>query len=217
VVPHGSAGGSLLQAKRASHVSSSPPRFIPPSTREVYEKVLESATDPRSQWNSGAVQWSPTVLTLYSDFFIAEKRIQCGRKHAGSIRGACNYNIDMVLKRKDTGNGQVVYARSTVRDAEPEPGCAEFALCLADARMDEMVPLPPGDDDLVALQQRLQSSPLPPYMKDRTHIQKLIAYMKQANESLRRSSEPGDAKSSHALAKQEDVVRYLENKLTEMN
>lgn len=184
-----------------------------PNLSAEYRIALERAVDAKSAWSSGEVRWSPTVLQLEDPAFTAEKRLECGRKHGGGIKEACDYQIDLVVERLGPDKGRVVHAESRVTGDVPEEGCPDFAACVAQARSGESLPLPPGDEPLVGVSQKLQSTPLPDFMKDREHLKKLVAHFRGTNERMRAQVEQGDPRVAHEVASRENIARYIERKL----
>jgi hypothetical protein len=198
----------VLNAARTLRLRHLPPVASPADDVARYRRLADNPLPAKQRLRDGAYEWSPTVLKLEDRAWNAEKRRECGRLIGYDIERVCNYTIDMVLERTGAGAGTVKFARARVRDEEPEPACQPFADCIADIRVNEQLPLPPGGEREIAISQNLQSTPPPAHMLDVAVQDQVIAELKLALEQFKQDMDPGSPKDRHHLAQETDFLNY---------
>jgi hypothetical protein len=147
------------------------------------EKYADGAVNVHGALREGDTRWEPTELRLMDLAYLRDDRLACAAQHAAPISTDCLGSIDMVLQRTPgEDEAVVVFARGAgATDALPEEAaCAAYVECLASSRIGSTIPVPPGEDAIVAIRQRTVFAWASPVMFDAEKVAELIDLREEA-------------------------------------
>lgn len=140
-------------------------------------KFADGAVNMHGALREGDTRWEATELRLMDLAYLREERLACAAQHAAPITADCLGSIDMVLRRTPgEDEAAVVFARGAgATDAPPEePACTAYVECLASSRVGSMIPVPAGDDEILAIGQRTVFAWASPVLFDSEKVAELI-------------------------------------------
>lgn len=146
-------------------------------------KLADGAVNVHGALREGATRWEATELRLMDLAYLREERLACAAQHATPITADCLGSIDMVLRRTPGADeAAVVFARGAgATDAPPEEAaCAAYVECLASSRVGSTIPVPPGDDEILAIRQRTVFAWTSPVLFDPEKVAELIGLREEA-------------------------------------
>jgi hypothetical protein len=176
----------------------------------LYRSLIEQPLDVRAELGrtKESWRWSPTVLAIEDPAFLAKKRLACDATLGKELVERCSYRLDMVVERGEREQGRIVFSRAAVVDERPEPICPFYAECIAEARLGEVIPLPPDARPHEAILQRLSLAHPSPAMLDPARSTRTFERLKIALAQLRVQVDLDDPASVHALRRHEAIVGY---------
>lgn len=145
--------------------------------------MTDGAINVHSALREGDTRWESTELRLMDLAYLREERLACAAQHAAPIAADCLGSIDMVLRRTPGADeAAVVFARGAgATDAPPEEAaCTAYVECLASTRVGSMLPVPPGDDEVLAIGQRTAFAWASPVLFDSEKVAALIDLREEA-------------------------------------
>lgn len=185
---------------------------IDPSRSAKWRAFAEAeGVDARARALGGDWSWFETAAELADLFFLANQRRACDATYGGAIEGRCTYSLHYVAEHLEKGTGRVVYARALLRDEKSTPaadvandsGCANYIGCLAHARLNASIPLPPGGIGAeIAIHEHMQAHWGDPILHDPERLPTLIEHWKAARSHM------ADLDARGEITRVEDALRY---------
>lgn len=189
------------------------------STLEL-DRLRELATaglSPLVKFRAGQRQWLAAAVKLEDLDWVAEKRIECGKRFGMEMESACSYRLEVVVEPTDVGEGTIVYSRAQVYEDEAEQAeraCVEFARCSAGARIGAKLPIPAGTSQPFGVRHNLQSRRPPAEWLDPDNLEREAA---DAEESARWNEEYAtDVDAEYRVSTLSNLARYLRKKAVEL-
>ncbi|MCY1056342.1 hypothetical protein [Nannocystis sp. SCPEA4] len=203
----------------ASSRANKPRQEYVASTLEL-DRLRELATaglSPLVEFRAGQRQWLRAAVKLEDLDWVAEKRIECGKRFGMEMENACSYRLEVVVEPTDVGEGTIVYSRAQVHEDEAEQAeraCVEFARCSAGARIGAKLPIPAGTSQPFGIRHNLQSRRPPAEWLDPDNLEREAA---DAEESARWNEEYAtDVDAEYRVSTLSNLARYLRKKAVEL-
>jgi hypothetical protein len=171
-------------------------------------KLADDAVNVHGALREGDTRWEATELRLVDLAYLREERLACAAQHATPITADCLGNIDMVLRRlPGESEAAVVFARGGGSTDAPqeEVACAAYVECLAASRVGSIIPVPPGEDEILAISQRTSFAWASPVLFDPEKVAELIGLREEALAERLERGNVGDFERRS----EEQLIEYL--------
>lgn len=188
----------------------------PPNADAQLRETASAGVDLIAEFDSGKAQWADTLLSVNSPNFQRLERKQCAADVGEVSIGQCALDIKMAVRRTGPKSGEIAFAQAEIEHSE-HPGCEQFSACLMEHRVGATIPLPPGDEDVLGMSQKLIMQRPNSNSKDPAALQAAVDTL---TEDLARAREMGlhesdDPKVLYALRMQEEAMKYLTDRQKE--
>lgn len=193
------------------------PAEWPPNADKHLKELAGAGVDLVTEFDSGKAKWFGTLLSLSSPNFQHQERRRCAEAFGAELTGTCKFDIKMAVRRTGPSEGQIAYVQAHTEQATGGD-CEQFVGCLIKQRVGLTIPLPAGEEDLLGFGQKVMTKPPDERMKDPAHLRSSINIL---SEDLARAKEMGlfesdDAKMTYSVKMQEEFVKYMQDRLTEV-